>query len=1026
MTIRSARFATCLHFGWLAASLSAAKALLYTSGTAVLLARTGVETMPVFYVLLAAVAVLVSVGFSGVVDRIEPMRLFQSTLLIILALTGLLRLATALDSPITHFAALASAHLYDMITDIVFWVAAARFLTSYDLKRATPWLYLGIAGGGAVGGLLAGLLSQVLAPEDLLLAVPPFVLAALVQLRVAGRRLEPVPDALQEEDDEEESYLDALKGLPELCRSNRLALLLAANGMLLTVVYSLSEYLCFVTYTDTFPDEAELTAFLGVVFALLQASEFVLLLLLSRVLVDRAGPILRNLIFPLSSLACLLLFAFGPRFAGAMLTHINTEAVSNAVFEPVNNTNYAALPHHVHGRVRTLADGILYPIGLALGGALLLLVEGDESMSAGFVIAILACLVFVGANAAIGWSFLPALVRHLRAGVDHFAERPVRNRGRLLERDPLSQVGSLMRSHDAAARHLALDLARDAPELVLPWIERTILSDDARFRVRLCRLVGRLGAQAEPAIERLLASSRPDHRRLGLELALACDRAPFDDAAAGDRAAELFHDVLRRDAAGLALEPAWLRARGAVIGGQGQGDVLRTLLHAPHGRFAGLVLAVAQDASVPALHLALSELRADARLASGATARALADHALAHPDARIRIAALDVLALVRSPGLADRLSASLLDGDAGVRRAAALALAGCGEAAVPALREALAADPSTARSAIDALGRIAGPASRATLIDALASDHGFAARSASWLGMLRDGEDDARWLPFTTALSDRIDRAIGRGLDVLEALGERRLVGHLRAALRADDVRSRADALEALVSLPNRAVLRPLLPLLERRVAAPGKGGLAARSPEDVARVLSEAALDDDPWLAAAARRTAAMLEIASHPTAAASAVILPLRSTPSAPESVMDELLALKRTSYLADLSLDTLLQLRQAAEPIRCEAGQAVPIGPGRPVFILIEGSVEVGEGGRAPLLLGDEGSFGEAGLIDDTAPPLTAVARSRSRLLRLHEVTLRDLTRDCPEIWPALCRLVVRRLRSDVRPSVDLAAA
>src|SRR6188508_104277 len=55
---------------------------------------------------------------------------------------------------------------------------------------------------------------------------------------------------------------------------------LHARLRLLTLVYSISEYLCFVAYAEAFPDEAELGALLGGVFGLLQASELVLLLVL--------------------------------------------------------------------------------------------------------------------------------------------------------------------------------------------------------------------------------------------------------------------------------------------------------------------------------------------------------------------------------------------------------------------------------------------------------------------------------------------------------------------------------------------------------------------------------------------------------------------------------------------------------------------------------------------------------------------------------------------------------------------------
>jgi nitrate/nitrite transporter NarK len=60
----------CLyHFLGLAVTLSIAKVILSTLGTALFLAKEGPQELPRFYVLLAVVAILLSAAAGGVFDR---------------------------------------------------------------------------------------------------------------------------------------------------------------------------------------------------------------------------------------------------------------------------------------------------------------------------------------------------------------------------------------------------------------------------------------------------------------------------------------------------------------------------------------------------------------------------------------------------------------------------------------------------------------------------------------------------------------------------------------------------------------------------------------------------------------------------------------------------------------------------------------------------------------------------------------------------------------------------------------------
>ena len=143
---------TCLlHLMGLAITLSAAKVILSTIGVALFLAKEGPERLPLFYILLAAVAILLSSAFTGVVDRLPRIRLAQAAFLGTLLGAAALRGLIALDVPGVYHALLASAHIYEIVLDIVFWVVVAAYLDTVELRRGTSFIYMALAAGGAAG-----------------------------------------------------------------------------------------------------------------------------------------------------------------------------------------------------------------------------------------------------------------------------------------------------------------------------------------------------------------------------------------------------------------------------------------------------------------------------------------------------------------------------------------------------------------------------------------------------------------------------------------------------------------------------------------------------------------------------------------------------------------------------------------------------------------------------------------------------------------------------------------------------------
>ena len=285
-----------------------------------------------------------------------------------------------------------------------------------------------------------------------------------------------------------------------------MALLTGASVLLATVLYCFQEYLVFTVYAAAFPEADALARFLAPLYAGLQLVEFVLLYALGRPLITRSGPVLRNTIFPLTTLASLGWLGLNFQLPAAVLSHANSDAAYNAIYEPVRTLNLVALPLRILGRVRTVADAMIYPAGIALGGLLLLVLQAHLTLHGIALAALLCASALLAVGIALGHSFLPTLIRSLRAGAVSIAD--VAAGMRALPASAAADVRHMLASADAEERVLGLALARRIdPGAVLEPVCALAAGADAATRCAVAAVLMRLpAADAAPAVGRLLAS----------------------------------------------------------------------------------------------------------------------------------------------------------------------------------------------------------------------------------------------------------------------------------------------------------------------------------------------------------------------------------------------------------------------------------------------------------------------------------------------------------------------------------------
>jgi hypothetical protein len=1005
------------RFIGIAITLAAAKVFLNTVGFALFLANEGPSQLPRFYLVLALVAITLSAALGVVVDRLPKLGIARATLVAILMLAGTGKWMIDADVAGAYFVILSSAFIFEIAIEILFWAACAAYLDTMELKRATPLICLAIALGGAFGGLFARTLAWTFSSSDLLLTMLIFAGVALLQFALPADIRE-LPDGQTEVTSRRRTL--RLAGLSQVCSRYPLLVLVGLNALTLTILYGIAEFLILSVYSEHLPEEQELTRFLGSVFALLQACEFLLLASLSRVLLERTSPLLRNLAFPLTSLVCLVYLTFSNKLSAAVITHINAEAASNAVFQPVHNANFLALPLGIQGRARTLAEGVFYPAGLAIAGAILSSTDRSGAATAEFI-AILFALAFILLNVGVGLLFQPTLIASVRSGVV-----------------PLADIASRIVGLSAAAT----DRVRDFLHSPLPGLRLD--------GIALSRWLG----PEHVAGDLLALASHPDGatRRALVKLAIE-DRGPWVrrlvDAAfdRDERVAMVAMQVMlahheappARQVARLAQSPnpsveayAWLLIEGAdpsaAFGRLGPllhhprvaSDVIEGIVAAGREDCAAILVAALPAAPADQQQHGLEFLRLTQAPVSAQAWRVLGRFAR-HHDLRVRTEAMALLGTCRHRTALRALSRGLVDWSPRVRRRASQGLAAQGDGAVDFLRQQLLALTRGSAEAAAALSGMRSKRARRALIGSLQCLRREARDNARILGRFAAVPRLEPWLGLATCARDHEARVVEIAFAVLHGSLQRHVFGHVRDALGSPDRRLRASAFEILAALPRSGIVAEATETLKVLLF---EGTFGEQEAEPAARFDGRATLAlargiRDPWLREAARIVEAQTSTASPRPAPMPG---PRHTTANGSHDMMldeqdlERVLVLKRISLFRYLSLDTLLAVSRAMQLRQYLPGDVIVSGREQPdhCHLLEAGTVSLSRGGATELLAAPA-CLNELVLIGEVTPIGPIVALEPCRVLLLHAVVLQDLSRDYPEILLELCRNLARRIRA-----------
>jgi HEAT repeat protein len=1008
-------------------TLTWGQALGGTALQALFLFGTGVENLPLVFVLSAVLTVPTTALYTMALERLGIDRMFWLLLAVLtvaaVSTRGVLGALSSASEPL--FAAYLAYLVLLSLGMLQFWNYASRLFDTLEAKRLFPLIGAATSLGVLASGFTAGIFAGPLGTANLLL-----VWALLLVVSGGVLRFCQVSVGIGISETSAPIATHAI-GVRTLLRHPLLCRLMAASFLLILLLY-LMDYQVAEIYTRAFPDADELTTFLGRFTTMLSVLGFTLSAWLVPWAMTRLGVRQVAMVVPVLGMVSSGALALLYQLPSAILATTIRQAVVGTFDDPVQNLLLGVPGPRLQAKARALVRGGVIPIAVASAGLLLLAVRGHRELIP------LGLVTFAvgGAYLVVSWilrqEYVRALLTRIREGRVNLNDLPP---GTVRLRPAEARLlGQELEHADARMRAFIVDaLGRFGGRQTLETLRCQLADPAPSVRIAALEAVATLGdAQVLPWATPLLADQSPTVRAAAIRSVAALggttaahsigpslkDRAGPVRIAAARALAELGSPLERADAVavleGLACDGTYAERAQAANALSG----LRLPL--PEGARAALL-----DAGDVGARLAAVEAEPVPEDELSLVVRGLAD-----PSWRVRQAA------------SDRLTAA--------GPVVCLTLV----AQFPALPDAGAV------LALACLARIGSPALREEVDYRVASEVERAARDAPLRSALGGAESFAAWELLRIALDQAHHRAMQYVVGLATARVPERVATALTRDLAGSNAHRRANAHELLLNLvpPRcRAALRRLAD--SAMIAAPAaidEGVLAEYLDHSDAWVRAGALYAigrlgrvdlwnevhsvhaDTALLAALATETRAQL-LASpaplertgiHPTAEIGTGGAPPTgktmdsAPPHAPAiegtyAVLDQLLSLHRVPLFRELTLDQLQALSPLLETREYLAGeQIVQEGDeGHELFVVLAGRVRIirHSGGETVLLaeLGPQDYFGEMALLAERPRAATAIAATDCQLGVLTKEHFVAVLTERPEVSLAVIQVLSNRL-------------
>lgn len=794
------------------------------SSDALFFKRFGVEYLPHMFFLTSVLLVLFSMIYVEFADRVRPARMFLiMSLILALFLIGNWAFMAHGSGTLSFAVYFLGVSVAAEMLVVHFNLYLSQFFDFNQAKRLNPLIDAGSRLGRVLGGLLLVLAANRWPTEmSALLWVGVIACgASIVAFYHRGEAHHPRLPVVRKR----KPFADVREGL-RFARNSPLLQLTGAGVFLLIILISVQDYIASTIIAHHYDNDQQLAAFFGWFFAFTNATVLLLQVALTSRLIRRFGMKVVSLIFPCSTALSFGLLAVSASFGSALLARFNYMGVMPTFRTPVFNLFYTALPKYIQGRARALVTALILPLGLGCSGLMLLWVPkhlvGPPLALAGLLLALLYIYVKVRKNRVYSETLLALIQRQVfsdkKQGIEEigrFSEEVAQRVAGLLQSADNIEVArsyaSLLIEHapDTAAELLSSALHRLPSPIVefllqglavskLPhWheaVRSALLHENARVRIAAASLLEAQGELAPllPVLEQWLQENNP---RLQAQAARILLKHPQLSAP------QMAENTLLRLLQG---EPGAQICALNAFAELGNSDRCKRALSL---------------LDVPASQVRAAAVRCCVALSDDETARTtILNNAAQDPAAAVRVAVAQSLVRIDVPEKRLSLLYALLhDHEFAVRRAAQLAAAACMPQSMAAYASALTTYYAQFPLQILLSRHLAqsGLHTREGLLEGVAQTHLRAAYDKKALAqhLRKDATSATQFLALV--LEEDVQQHIELVLEILSLQDSSGTMDSVRAALKSENRRLRAQALESLRNNAGTPFLRDLFLFLD-------------------------------------------------------------------------------------------------------------------------------------------------------------------------------------------------------------------
>lgn len=338
------------------------------------LSGPGPHNLPVVFVLIALVALPVTLIYGRLARVLDLNRMIMGTSAVLIGCLLLLRWLLALEIPWIYYAFYIWVDIYGILTTSQFWLFANSVLDSAQAKRIFGVVNLGGILGAIIGGETAGFLVGVveISTRDLLLFCAGFLALSAGLLNRVGRLARPPGQTPAAVAPFQQPVRNSLREARSMLRDHRR---LAGIGGLLCLsmlVATLVQFQFKTVAFQAYPDQQALAAFLGKFYGRLNLVSLLLQTFLTYRLIRFWGVSGAILLLPLGLLLTSVGMLAVPTLWGAILLRGIDGSLRPSVDKTGRELLFLPVPLEVKKRAKVFIDLFVDRWSRGLAGGLLL------------------------------------------------------------------------------------------------------------------------------------------------------------------------------------------------------------------------------------------------------------------------------------------------------------------------------------------------------------------------------------------------------------------------------------------------------------------------------------------------------------------------------------------------------------------------------------------------------------------------------------------------------------------------------